>query len=142
MTVVWWSFYRISETAKIDSPPIEPLKSREVVDVPRHPFKDVTEQAGIRFQHVSGAFGKKLLPETMGSGVVVTDYDGDGYQDILFINSSYWPGHKEAGQPAPTLALYRNKHDGNFEDVTEAAGCSTTSRLIRTTQARAVSLSR
>lgn len=40
-------------------------------------FADVTRQAGLRFRHVSGAFGRKYLPETMGAGVAVLDYDGD-----------------------------------------------------------------
>jgi hypothetical protein len=89
-------------------------------------FVDVTKAAGIRFTHTNGSFGKKLLPETMGSGVAVFDYDGDGKQDILFINSCYWPGHEDAKQPRPTLALYRNKGDGTFEDVTAACGLTVT----------------
>ena len=55
-------------------------------------FTDVTTQSGIRFTHVNGAFGRKYLPETLGSGVVVFDADGDGRQDILFVNSKRWPG--------------------------------------------------
>jgi enediyne biosynthesis protein E4 len=42
-------------------------------------FTDVTAQAGIHFKHNSGAFGQKYLPETMGSGVCVIDYDNDGW---------------------------------------------------------------
>ena len=57
-------------------------------------FVDVTQAAGIHFRHNNGAFGKKYLPETMGSGVCVIDYDGDGWQDILFVNSMDWPEHK------------------------------------------------
>src|SRR5437773_1068736 len=56
-------------------------------------FVDVTEQAGIRFRHVNGMSGKKLLPETMGSGVAVLDYDRDGKPDLFFVNSRPWPGH-------------------------------------------------
>jgi hypothetical protein len=82
-------------------------------------FTDVTEQAGIRFKHHSGAFGKKYLPETMGSGVCFLDYDNDGWQDILFVNSMDWPEHK-IGKSFP--ALYHNNHDGTFTDVTRAAG--------------------
>jgi enediyne biosynthesis protein E4 len=82
-------------------------------------FTDVTEQAGIRFKHNSGAFGKKYLPETMGSGVCVIDYDNDGWQDILFVNSMDWPGHS-TGKSYP--ALYHNNHDGTFTDVTRQAG--------------------
>src|ERR1700722_18755740 len=48
-------------------------------------FTDVTAQAGISFKHNSGAFGKKYLPETMGSGACFIDYDNDGWQDILIV---------------------------------------------------------
>jgi hypothetical protein len=85
-------------------------------------FADVTERAGIRFVHFNGAFGKKLLPETMGSGVAVIDYDNDGRPDLLFVNSAPWPGQPSPSAGPPTLALYRNRGDGTFEDVTEQAG--------------------
>ena len=54
---------------------------------------DVTSPAGIRFQHNSGAYGGKLLPETLGSGCAFLDYDRDGWQDILLVNAMDWPGH-------------------------------------------------
>jgi len=82
-------------------------------------FEDVTRAAGIHFVHNNGAFGKKWLPETMGSGVAFLDYDNDGWQDILFVNGADWPGH---GQRRSTLALYHNDHDGTFTDVTQKAG--------------------
>jgi hypothetical protein len=82
-------------------------------------FVDVTAQAGIHFKHNSGAFGKKYLPETMGSGVCFIDYDNDGWQDIFFVNSMDWPEHK-AGKSFP--ALYHNNRDGTFTDVTREAG--------------------
>jgi hypothetical protein len=82
-------------------------------------FTDVTAQAGIHFKHNSGAFGKKYLPETMGSGVCFLDYDNDGWQDILFVNSMDWPEH-QTGKSFP--ALYHNNQDGTFTDVTRAAG--------------------
>ena len=50
-------------------------------------FTDVTGKAGIKFKHNSGAFGKHYLPETLGSGCAFLDYDNDGWQDILLINS-------------------------------------------------------
>ena len=82
-------------------------------------FTDVTAEAGIHFKHNSGAFGKKYLPETMGSGVCFLDYDNDGWQDILLVNSMDWPGHK-SGKSFP--ALYHNNRDGTFTDVTRQAG--------------------
>ncbi|HVD93647.1 MAG TPA: CRTAC1 family protein [Vicinamibacterales bacterium] len=82
-------------------------------------FSDVTARAGIRFRHNSGAFGKKYLPETLGSGGAFVDVDGDGWPDILLINSRNWPGR--AGPPSYP-ALYRNNHDATFTDITRASG--------------------
>jgi len=83
-------------------------------------YRDVTAQAGIRFTHNNGAFGKKWLPETMGPGCAFLDYDNDGYADILLVNGQDWPGHAKAG--ATTMKLYHNNHDGTFTDVTQKAG--------------------
>ena len=82
-------------------------------------FTDVTAQAGIGFKHNNGAFGKKYLPETMGSGACFLDYDNDGWQDVLLINSMDWPGH-QTGKSYP--ALYHNNQNGTFTDVTKQAG--------------------
>ena len=82
-------------------------------------FADVTSQAGVDFQHNSGAFGGKFLPETLGSGCAFLDYDRNGWQDILLINGADWPGHKKK---RTTLRLYRNNGNGTFTDVTAHAG--------------------
>jgi enediyne biosynthesis protein E4 len=82
-------------------------------------FVDVTSSAGIQFQHNTGAFGGKFLPETLGSGCAFLDYDRDGWQDILLINGMDWPGHK---QRRSTLRLYHNNGNGTFTDVTSRAG--------------------
>jgi len=87
---------------------------------PSLPFRDVAAAAGIDFVHENGASGEKLLPETMGGGVAVLDYDGDGLQDLLFVNGSRWP-HRGGAAPAG-LALYRNLGGWRFEDVTARAG--------------------
>jgi len=92
-----------------------------VAEAPVVPFVDVTNAAGIDFVHSNGAYGDKLLPETMGGGVAFLDYDGDGHEDLLFVNSSQWPHHRYA-ERAPTMALYRNDGTGRFENVTRAAG--------------------
>jgi hypothetical protein len=82
-------------------------------------FQDVTAASGVSFRHTTGAFGRKYLPETMGAGVVAFDYDGDGAQDLFFVNSTRWPGRPDKpGLPA----LYRNDGKGRFTDVTRAAG--------------------
>ena len=86
---------------------------------PRVTFTDVTAAAGIHFRHSSGAFGKKYLPETLGSGVAFLDADGDGRQDLFLVNSTKWPGRPG---PAAYSALYRNRGDGTFVDDTRAAG--------------------
>jgi enediyne biosynthesis protein E4 len=83
-------------------------------------FRDVTTQAGIRFTHNNGAFGRKWLPETMGPGCAFIDYDNDGYPDILLVNGEDWPGHAHAGPTTPKL--YHNNRDGTFTDVTHKAG--------------------
>ena len=82
-------------------------------------FTDVTAEAGIHFKHNSGAFGKKYLPETIGSGAAFLDYDNDGWQDILFVNSMDWPENKKHHSYP---ALYHNNKDGTFTDVTAQAG--------------------
>jgi hypothetical protein len=82
-------------------------------------FVDVTSNSGIQFQHNSGAFGGKFLPETLGSGCAFLDYDRDGWQDILLINGMDWPGHK---QRHSALRLYHNNGNGTFTDVTSRAG--------------------
>ena len=93
-----------------------------LLEAQAHPgfrLSDVTHAAGISFTHNSGAYGKKYLPETMGPGCAFLDYDGDGWQDILIVNSMDWPGHKRRRS---TLKLYRNNRNGTFTDVTRAAG--------------------
>src|SRR5438094_403256 len=82
-------------------------------------LRDVTRQAGLRFVHNNGAFGKKFLPETMGPGVAFIDYDNDGWPDIFLVNGMDWPGHV---QKHTTPKLYHNNHDGTFTDVTHRAG--------------------
>ena len=82
-------------------------------------FTDVTSSAGVHFRHNNGAYGGKLLPETLGPGCAFLDYDGDGWQDILLVNSSDWSGH---ARQRSTPKLYRNNRNGTFTDVTREAG--------------------
>ncbi len=82
-------------------------------------FTDVTAKAGIHFKHNTGAFGKKYLPETMGSGACFLDYDNDGWQDIL-LDQLNGLARARDGQIFP--ALYHNNQDGTFTDVTRQAG--------------------
>ncbi len=85
---------------------------------PQVVFRDVTAQAGIRFRHNAGKAGRKWLPETMGSGCAFLDADGDGWLDILLINSKDWKPRGRRSLPA----LYRNNRDGTFTDITAGSG--------------------
>src|SRR5207249_8516391 len=87
-------------------------------------FEDVTAQAGLHWQRSNGAFGKKWMPETMGGGGAFLDYDNDGRLDVLLVNGDWWEGHPLGGS-RPTLALFHNKGNGSFEDVTAEAGLNT-----------------
>jgi hypothetical protein len=99
------------------------VRATPKIEPPRLNFTDVTLQSGITFDHENGARGEKLLPETMGGGCALFDYDNDGNQDILFVNSSRWPWDKptESEMPA-TMKLYRNQGRWKFDDITSEAG--------------------
>ena len=112
--------------------PLPPLKETKLaavdvrkspaVEVPTVKFTDITEEAGIRFVHENGAAGEKLLPETMGGGCAFFDFDDDGDQDLLFVNSKRWPWDKREETEPAIMALYRNDGSGKFEDVTAGSG--------------------
>ncbi len=91
-------------------------------EVPNAGFTEVTAASGIQFRHETGAYGDKLLPETMGGGVAFADLDGDGAPELLFINSTQWPGQLAAGAQPATAALYRNDGQGRFTEVTAGSG--------------------
>jgi enediyne biosynthesis protein E4 len=81
-------------------------------------FTDITKAAGIHFTHFKGNNGTSINLEEFGPGVCVSDYDGDGWQDIYFVNTRdrYDRGIKVQN------ALYHNNGDGTFTDVTDKAG--------------------
>src|SRR5208283_399975 len=81
-------------------------------------LKDVTAAAGIHFKHNAGKAGKKYLPETMGAGVAIFDYNGDGKPDILFVNGKDFEPHGKK----TLCALYRNNGNGTFTDITAGSG--------------------
>ena len=87
-------------------------------------FHDATQEAGIGFVHVNGANGQKFVIETVGPGGGFFDYDGDGRLDIYLINGAAVPGTDY--DPAPQNALYHNRGDGTFADVTAHAGVGDT----------------
>jgi enediyne biosynthesis protein E4 len=114
--ILWFTRNQPVTTA----PTIGEAKGRSAVPVPKVAFTDITETSGVRFKHENGLSGKKLLPETMGGGVAVIDYDRDGQPDLFFVNSCPWPNH--LGDATATCQMYRNLGGGKFEDVTEKLG--------------------
>ena len=91
-------------------------------------FVDITARSGVRFQHVASHTTKKYLPETMGSGVALFDYDNDGRLDIFLVNGAPLSDPTPKGTipqktgPKDWSRLFHQKNDGTFEDVTEKAG--------------------
>jgi hypothetical protein len=83
-------------------------------------FVDVALERGVQFRHTSAKSGRFYLPETVGAGCAFLDYDGDGRLDLFFVNSSRLPGFKGKGSFYP--ALFRQRPEGSFEDVTKRAG--------------------
>ncbi len=107
----------VQQTAAPQSSKAGAAKACGSLAVPR--FTDITEKAGIRFQHASDSM-KRYIPESMSGGVLLLDFDGDGWMDIYFTNTPTL-AMMQRGERARS-ALYRNNHDGTFTDVTEKAG--------------------
>ena len=89
----------------------------EAAALPR--MREVSAAWGLVHRHHRGDSGQFYMPETMGSGVAIFDYDGDGDEDVFFVDSGAMPGYR--GEPARSV-LYRNEGAGSFRDVTDAAG--------------------
>jgi len=91
-------------------------------------FSDVTDRSGVKFRYLSSHTTKKYLPETMGAGVALFDYDNDGRLDIFVVNGAPIEDPTPKGTiprktgPEYWNRLYHQKADGTFEDVTEKAG--------------------
>ena len=102
----------------------EPVVEPEAVDTSGPATLDdirfaAVTHSGVDFVHNTGAFGEKWLPETMGSGVLVFDYNGDARPDLLFLNGTRFEGRP--GEET-TSKLYRNDDTWRFSDVTAEAG--------------------
>ncbi|MHC5115341.1 MAG: CRTAC1 family protein [Planctomycetota bacterium] len=86
-------------------------------------FAEITESAGLRFQHDPGVDGSYYMPQIMGAGGAMLDYDGDGDLDLYLINGA----HRERGAAAPPAnRLFRHEPDGTFLDVTASSGLGDT----------------
>jgi hypothetical protein len=84
-------------------------------------FTNIASQAGLSARTIYGQQGTNTyLLETTGTGVAAFDYDGDGWVDIFLVNGTTLEGFPKGQEP--TNHLYRNQHDGTFEDVTSRAG--------------------
>jgi len=86
-------------------------------EAPTLRFTDITATSGIEFVHENGAVGEKWMPETMGSGCALFDYDGDGDLDAFLVNGKRWDGQGDARSK-----LYANNGTGAFVDVTDEVG--------------------
>ena len=127
LTGVWLTGCEPTQTEpKTESDRTETLSnvSKAVDRPPDVHFTDITQQAGIDFVHVNGAYGERLMPETIGSGAAFFDYDNDGDADLFLVNSRYWVGHE--GDDVPYQALYRNDGQGRFTEVTREVGLKLT----------------
>ena len=88
-------------------------------------YEDVSDKAGINFQH---SFGEKKLSSIMeatGSGCAWFDYNNDGWLDLYVLSGRYMEGVTKFSKPDgidATNHLYRNNGDGTFTDVTAQAG--------------------
>jgi len=97
-------------------------RSGPQIEIPAIPFTEITQAAGIDFVHENGAEGEKLLPETMGGGGAFFDFDNDGDQDLLCVNSGIWPWAAQKPARTPVSALYANDGAGRFTNVTAGSG--------------------
>lgn len=98
------------------------IRAVQQVALPKVPLTDITAEAGIDWQHVNGMEGEKLLPETMGGGAAVFDFDRDGDNDLLFVGGTSWPWAKNPVANPRSLCLYRNDGWAKFTDVTAEVG--------------------
>ncbi len=83
-------------------------------------FTDMTAYAGVAFKHFNDATPRKYLPETMGAGVALLDYDNDGLLDIYLVNGARLKPPRDV-PGAPTGVLYRNLGNWRFKAVTAQA---------------------
>jgi len=110
------------------------LADRQASKIPDQPkpipgkFTDATAALGLHFQYLSSHTAKHYLPETMGAGVALFDYDNDGRLDIFLVNGAPITDPTPKGSipqksgPQYWNRLFHQKPDGTFEDVTEKAG--------------------
>jgi hypothetical protein len=82
-------------------------------------FRDVAVESGVSFTHINGASPAKHIVETMGSGGVLFDYDGDAWLDILLVDGGSVADAATAARAS--TRLFHNRQDGTYDDVTRTA---------------------
>jgi hypothetical protein len=82
-------------------------------------FREVSLDWGVEFRHHHGGAGDFYMPESMGAGVVIFDYDSDGDQDVFLVDAAAMPRYEG---DVPRSRLYRNDGRGKFVDVSDSAG--------------------
>jgi hypothetical protein len=107
--VVLWSAWACKP------PPSEPVASTAA----GIQLRDATADSGITFVHTDGSSGRRYIVETVTTGLAVFDYDGDGWNDVYFLNGRPLPG-AQAEKP-PRNALYKNLGGFKFAEVTDSA---------------------
>jgi hypothetical protein len=93
----------------------------EAPAVPPIRFTDIAPRSRLAYRSNNSYTGRKYFPQPMCGGVAVLDYDNDGRLDLFFTNGAKLPDLKKT-DPSFYNCLARNRGDGTFEDVTEAAG--------------------
>jgi enediyne biosynthesis protein E4 len=117
-----FSFANAQSGHPTPAPPPVDAKSRKCSGRPVPQLEDITSKTGITFKHTSDP-AKKYIVESMSGGVILMDYDRDGWPDIFFTNA---PTVEMAIKGTKSLGvLYHNNHDGTFTDVTAKSGLST-----------------
>ncbi len=82
-------------------------------------FRDVATEAGVSFRFDDGSRGRHDLPEIMGGGVALIDFDADGDLDVYLCNGG--PIVPDPARSDPPCRLYRNDGNWRFVDVTDRA---------------------
>jgi hypothetical protein len=113
------SFFAAPQIPKLPADQSKPIPGK---------FVATTSALGIHFQYLASHTSKKYLPETMGAGVALFDYDNDGRLDLFLVNGAPLSDSTPKGTiprktgPQYWNRLFHQKSDGTFEDVTEKAG--------------------
>ncbi len=122
---LFYIFWPKSQNVEVVKPKTtDVIKSFEenTATLPNFGWKNVAADSGINYIHFSGATGLRLLPETMGGGVALFDFDNNGTLDVLFVSGTNWPGDENDAATASSLRLFANDGHAKFRDVTAEVG--------------------